>query len=287
MPRFVSSNTGKVKKSKLEKIHELQAELKVIKEENSRLQKALIAVRNDGNGDTSHHSSSSEETSQIKKMKQAFVALKNVTVSQEKTIHSMKQRATERRKQVQKRDAEIATLYKQIETLQGLQEGLTKAKGGEDIRKEFLDLQEAFFDEQTITAKLEAELAEKEKIIDGLQSVLKAQKLLVSNQSETNYLKAQLQQKTSALDSLQDQVEELTEELLEIKSTSIGGPSTHGNLSSIGDDDYFDDDDESNSFNEGSNAHDEDYESKPLAATDDESSSARKSDPSPNVAYLD
>jgi len=242
MPAPISSKTGRVKKSKLDKIFELEAELKVIKDENLRLQKALTAAEESREGtappsgaDDEEDATAGEMKKKMKRMKEAFIALKNVTVTQEKSIHSLRVKALERRRQLEMKDKEIEALKRKVGALQKLQEGLTRAKCPESMQIEIDELQEAFFDEQTVTAKLELKLIEKEKAIFGLQNLLKAQSQSRKNMastsahstssvSEVSQLKNELSRKDTAIVELQSQIDTLTESLYEHKQNTPSSP---------------------------------------------------------------
>jgi hypothetical protein len=96
MSAALSATCGALKKSKLEKIFELEADLKFVTEENCRLKRELDQVPFEDF--CSRHSVSSSDTGQIKSMKDAISALREVTISQERSLHSMRfTEETERR----------------------------------------------------------------------------------------------------------------------------------------------------------------------------------------------
>lgn len=268
MPIEISEKSGKVKKSKLEKIFELETEVKILKRENERLnglleeRRASIGAASDSNNDNNSNSNFSnsreggvvdEESSdalEIRRMKEAFVALKNVAITQEKSLHAMRTRALERRKELESKDREIATLRKRVKTLQKIQEGLAKAKGTTALQGEFDELQLAYFEEQNTTAKLQAEVAEKEKAISSLQALLKAKTEAVESSPKLGsspalvaQLKKELGKKSKEVAELQHQVETLNEELHSLQSrlTTGRGPSQLTEPCSILDEsDYLD-----------------------------------------------
>ena len=276
MPAHISSKSGKVKKSKLEKIFELETELKVTKLENYRLRKLVqekqeqpdevttcsSSLSSDGENNPASESPQkvppkpplispkvakspklanknthdSHDSEKLERLKEAFTALKNVTVAQEKSLHNMRQKAQERRKEIQCKDKEITSLKKKVETLQKIQGGLAKAKCPDALQAELEDLQEAFFDEQTVTAKLELQLQEKEKTISSLQTVLKAKTQATRRGSEVStsksptrgddrmQLKRELGKKSKELVELQIQLESLKEELHEARLGCLETP---------------------------------------------------------------
>jgi hypothetical protein len=148
----------------------------------------------------------------------------------------MRQKAQERRKEIQCKDKEIASLKKKVETLQKIQGGLAKAKCPDALQTELEDLQEAFFDEQTVTAKLELQLQEKEKTISSLQTVLKAKTQASRRGSEVStskspirgdermQLKRELGKKSKQIVELQIQLESIKEELHEARLECVETP---------------------------------------------------------------
>jgi hypothetical protein len=239
----ISAKSGKVKKSKLDKIFELEAELKVIKGENARLHKALSAKNNHQNesepaSSESDPTDASDQSDKMKRMKEAFITLKNVTVTQEKSLHSMRSKALQRRKEIQQKDSDIACLQKKVKTLQRIQEGLAKAKCPESLKAELDELQMAYFDEQSITAKLEQKLVEKEKAVSSLQTLLQVKAAAsrrgsvvsrrgsecsspsLDSDSEFSQLKKELGKKSRQIVELQHDLESATEKLHELRSKS-------------------------------------------------------------------
>jgi hypothetical protein len=246
----ISAKSGKVKKSKLDKIFELEAELKVIKGENGRLHKALASKNNRNESETANSESdptdASDQSDKMKRMKEAFITLKNVTVTQEKSLHSMRSKALERRKEIQQKDTEIACLQKKVKTLQRIQEGLAKAKCPESLKAELDELQMAYFDEQSVTAKLEQKLVEKEKAVSSLQTLPQAKAAASRRGSAVQSrrgsecssrsvnsdleLKKELGKKSRQIVDLQHDLESMTEELHELRSKGHTELSTSHNM---------------------------------------------------------
>lgn len=152
--RMNSETNSKPKKSKLEKIYELAASLKIAKEENRKLRNELLELRN-GQGSSSlsyfgsggylsnvtsdgkslsltsacssstastKQSSSSSNTAydveQHQKMNLALQALKRVTCNQERSLNSMRRKAKLRRDELKLKDFTIASLRRQLKDMQ-------------------------------------------------------------------------------------------------------------------------------------------------------------------------
>lgn len=112
---MAEEKTEKKRKSKLEKIYELQANNKTLKEENHVLRREMEKLkrgskREDSNGHVAR--SSNEE-----KLMEAMKALKRVTVKQEMSLNTIRAKAEQRRKQVSQRDEIINRLSQEVDTL--------------------------------------------------------------------------------------------------------------------------------------------------------------------------
>jgi hypothetical protein len=127
-----ADSTPRQKKSKLEKIAELECSLKIAREENKSLKKALHATkRGDGGGfggsisnfnrsSSNFNESSSSSLASVfnmDKMKEALKALKRVTVNQEMSLQQLREKANVRRKQLEEKDEMIAALQRNIQSL--------------------------------------------------------------------------------------------------------------------------------------------------------------------------
>jgi len=149
--RMNNEASSKPKKSKLEKIYELAASLKIEKEENRKLRSELTELRNSqsyfGSGSYLHASNMSSDgkslsltsacssaTSSTKqsnsssntahdveehqKMNLALQALKRVTCNQERSLNSMRRKAKLRRDELKLKDSTIASLRRQLKDMQ-------------------------------------------------------------------------------------------------------------------------------------------------------------------------
>ena len=171
------SSTGKPKKSKLEKIYELQSTNKGLKEENRSLRKELQALKSSG------HASSMEDhsvcsTNNEEKLMEAMKALKRVTVKQEMSLNTIRSKAEQRRKQVESRDETIRSLQQEINNLKRAQEARKEADSDSDLgalRIKVEDLQLRCAEQEsrnnTLTIQLEASEEKSKSLHKQLESV--------------------------------------------------------------------------------------------------------------------
>ena len=179
---IVSGGTGPVrkKKSKLEKIAELESSLKLSKEENRRLKKEVHLLKSVGpssNGPMSprHNkpsfnafpsSSSSNNNNppffnndEMDKMKDALKALKRVSINQEMSLQALRAKASQRRQELEARDRQIHKLQRHIQSLQKqLQRSNTHAPS--DILQQCHALQEALHEKESTLVDVQDQLQE-------------------------------------------------------------------------------------------------------------------------------
>jgi hypothetical protein len=186
-PEESKSNAVRAKKSKLEKICELESTLKVLKEENRRLRKDLH-MQQSGPGASSARVKEEENNDNVvnykemdvEKMKDALKALKSVTVNQERSLQTLRAKAHQRRKELKDKDTMIAVLQKQVLSLtktQKAMEGSTSddpSGGSEILRAKLVELQRSCLDEETKNIKLTEKLEETEAQVKKLLKQLKA-----------------------------------------------------------------------------------------------------------------
>jgi len=229
MPPKVSEQNGKQKKSKLEKIFELEADLKFAKEQNIRLRKAL-STKQGGDGDAVEENDPNE-SAQMKRIKEAFHALRNVTVSQEKNLHMLRNKAAETKKELHKKEALIASLENKVKSLRKTQDTLTKSKSTDALTRELDVLQQALFDEQAKSAELRLTLDEKDKAIESLQARLDSRaaatpKCPKTGNAETNHLERELRKKSREVEKLKEELIAMAQELHELKHKRLSAVST-------------------------------------------------------------
>ena len=169
----------KPKKTKSEKICELEGALKFQKEETKRL-RAQIELGGKGISISSDHSKSDSKNgndASDEKLKEAVRALKRVTVQQEMSLRTLRQKAKQRRAELLQKDAQIKHYQNQLTAYQTAQEKM------ETLKSENPDM-----------AKLMMRIADLE--------------LTVAKQDSTH--KEQLEESTKVTKSLKDQLEGLT-----------------------------------------------------------------------------
>eukprot|EP00523_Entomoneis_sp_CCMP467_P007796 CAMPEP_0168742282 /NCGR_PEP_ID=MMETSP0724-20121128/12955_1 /TAXON_ID=265536 /ORGANISM="Amphiprora sp., Strain CCMP467" /LENGTH=318 /DNA_ID=CAMNT_0008789825 /DNA_START=114 /DNA_END=1067 /DNA_ORIENTATION=+ len=159
----------KKKKSKLEKIAELESSLKLSKEENRRLKKEVHLLKNVGPGGapaSPRKSSASADffaaaagnQEELDKMKDALKALKRVTINQEMSLQSLRAKASQRRQELEARDQtigkmkrHIAHLKKQLNATQG---------GGGSLQDQCQQLQEQVLEKDSQVHDLQERLSQ-------------------------------------------------------------------------------------------------------------------------------
>lgn len=125
-------STEKAKKSKLEKIYELQATNKGLKEENRNLRKELQGLKS-GDRVVQNDDHSLSSTNNEEKLMEAMKALKRVTVKQEMSLNTIRSKAEQRRKQLASRDEVINSLQQEIHVLKQAQAARKEADETGDL----------------------------------------------------------------------------------------------------------------------------------------------------------
>ena len=118
---------GKAKKTKTEKICELQGDLKIAKEENRRLKKEIQRMKSSSSRGSSSFSedvslSSEGGAAGNEKLKEALRALKRVTVKQEMSLSSLRSKARERRHEIEQKNSKIMELKNELKILRDVHE---------------------------------------------------------------------------------------------------------------------------------------------------------------------
>jgi chromosome segregation ATPase len=149
-----SSRSVRPRKTKQEKIFELEARLKMAVEENSILKKNNQKLR-DGKPGSSR--SSNVDIGDADKLKDALKAMKRVTVNQEMSLKTLRDKAQQRRKEIHDKDSKIYSLQRQVRSLK-------KAINGTGN-----DLEEKLIEEETRSIELEELLGKSEQEVRRLQ----------------------------------------------------------------------------------------------------------------------
>jgi chromosome segregation ATPase len=219
-----SSTSGRPKKTKQDKIYELESSLKLAKEENRSLTKNIQKLR--GGHPVSSHSSD-VDIGGVEKMKSALVALKRVTVNQEKSLKTLRDKSTQRRKELKDKDANIYKLQRQVRSLQKAMNGT-----GHDQEEKLNEMQKACFEEESRNIELEAHLGQSELQVRRLQKQLEGEglrrtpsngslKSLESTSTAAEFdvakLKKELADKTDKIVQLEMQLDSLNDDLHEFQ----------------------------------------------------------------------
>lgn len=181
----------KKKKSKLEKIYELQATNKGLKEENRSLRKELAGVKTGAKNYSDERSVGS--TSNEGKLMEAMKALKRVTVKQEMSLNTIRSKAEQRRKQVAERDELIRDLEREIERLKKAQKVRQKADNDGDLgnlRDMVENLELRCSEEETKNYQLTQQLEGSEEKVRGLEKQMQSARGLMNRSPSNRSLKS-------------------------------------------------------------------------------------------------
>lgn len=256
----MSSSGGKKKKSKLEKIYELQASNRGLKEENKNLRKQL--KRGDGASvdDRSMMSSHNEE-----KLLEAMKALKRVTVKQEMSLNTIRSKAEKRRHQIAERDDHIKSLQQEIRSLRQAQKARKDVDGSSDLndlRSKVEDLEMRTSEQESQNKTLTLQLEASEDKARNLQKQLHSARGLMERAPSSRSLRSadtsasefdlarmrkELASKIEQIVLLEFDLEMCKDELHELRQRQGGGyedGDRHNVVYNSGPDDFFSDDEE-------------------------------------------
>ena len=315
---------GKTRKTKLEKIAELESRIKILKEDNNRLKKKNVQqqqqlmsgstfdgsgflpsspsfnnniMNNNSNKDdgwnssfildspnpsersshrvsltssTSSSSSNSNIGGDIEKLKDALKAMKRVTVKQEMTLSNMRQKAKQRRQEIEYKDTKMLKLQNENKAFRIAHEKIRQQQQGngynQDIatlRGRIADLELKLAKEETFNEEQCRELKERQNGITNLQSQLAAvnkgrgvdRNFSGSNASITSFmsdstagedtakLKRELAKKTEQIASLQYELEVARDTIHDLRQRHQFNTS-FPLIPAPGSSDFFDDDDD-------------------------------------------
>lgn len=157
------------KKTKLEKIHELESKLAFEREDNRRLRKELKAVRGTSaepcREQSTRSSRSTENTSaedEVKRLQAIVDTLQQVTVDQQASLKSLRAKSHHRKEEIQQKDATIHELSSKLKCFQQMMDtgGLDGPGSEESLRFQVLELQQALDDKEDETTALRKQLEE-------------------------------------------------------------------------------------------------------------------------------
>jgi DNA repair exonuclease SbcCD ATPase subunit len=236
LPDTVSNHSSKSvrpRKTKQEKIFELEARLKVAAEENNGLKKDIQKLR-DGHGSSR---SKNVDTGDVDKMKDTVKAMKRVTVNQEMSLKTLRDKAQHRRKELKDKDSIIYSLQRQVRSLKKAIHGT-----GNDLEEKLNEMQKTCFEEETRSIELEEKLGKSEQEVrrlkkqgaggsrgGGLKRILSngSLKSTESNSTAAEFdvarLKKELANKTNKIVQLEMQLEALNDEMHDFQQHELAG----------------------------------------------------------------
>mmetsp|Transcript_15025 Transcript_15025/g.41812 ORF Transcript_15025/g.41812 Transcript_15025/m.41812 type:complete len:266 (+) Transcript_15025:294-1091(+) len=256
-----SSQNGEHKRriTKAEKIAELHGKLKLLKEDNQRL-------RNEAKGSLSrstHSEGSSRSFGERDKLKEALRALKKVTVKQEVSLASLREKAKERRTEIEHKNKIIKQLQQDSKAFRRAHEKMTN-NDSDDVsvlRSQLADLELKLAQEENDKAEQSRKLKESEAGISSLQALLAkssggrglrrsgssdSKTLSVMSDStsgeDVNKLKKELARKTERITNLEYELEGCKNEIHDLKERT----QFHNSFPTTpapGELDFFEDDD--------------------------------------------
>jgi septal ring factor EnvC (AmiA/AmiB activator) len=267
---------GKKRKTKLEKICELESSLKIQKEENRRLKKEIQILKASGKEDLSIASEWSKisntpsvgDGSSVgggeEKLKDALRALKRVTVKQELSLKTFRAKAKQRRGEMEQKDQILEKMQKEIKALESAHEKL-RGSGTDDLsilKARVADLELQLAKEETGKEEQSKKLKETTKDITSLRETLenvrgkpkrapssmsvRSGDSVGSSIEDMAKLKRELANKLEKIATLEFDLEAARDEIFEMKQKNQGVnfetafPAT----AAPGMDDFFDDEDD-------------------------------------------
>mmetsp|Transcript_14921 Transcript_14921/g.30935 ORF Transcript_14921/g.30935 Transcript_14921/m.30935 type:complete len:275 (-) Transcript_14921:1423-2247(-) len=178
--RSSSSDHSKRRMTKTEKIAELIGKLKLVQDENKRLQEEAEAIRGSeglGNGSSDHKSVSTKERD---KLKEALRTLKRVTVKQEVSLATLRQKSKQRRQEIEQKNKIIKKLELDNQAFRKAHERMkAQSNDGDDVatlKAKLADLQLRLANEETSKKEQSEILKEREAGINSLQAMLASAK---------------------------------------------------------------------------------------------------------------
>jgi len=168
-----ASSYTKRRITKTEKIAELQGKLKILQDENRDLKEEVETKKSSEglNNGSNHRSVSAKERD---KLKEALRTLKRVTVKQEVSLATLRQKSKERRQEIECKDKLIKRLELENEAFRKTHERM-KNNTEDDVsalRSKLADLQLKLANEENTKAEQSEKLREREAGISSLQAML-------------------------------------------------------------------------------------------------------------------
>mmetsp|Transcript_39566 Transcript_39566/g.44540 ORF Transcript_39566/g.44540 Transcript_39566/m.44540 type:complete len:291 (-) Transcript_39566:76-948(-) len=276
--------------TKSEKITELQSKLKLLTEENKRLKekkskKEKSSTRQDSGDSTSTNNycdssendgpdeGSSKSHGERDKLKEALRALKRVTIKQEMSLATLRQRSKQRRSEIDQKDNIIKNIQNENEAYR-IAHGKIRDNGQDDVisvlKARLVDLELQLAKEESCKAEQSVKLKEREAGISSLQAKLaypnKGRGLTRKTSSDSTdglslvsasssltsvedfaRMKKELAKKTEKITNLQYELEACKDEIHDLKQMNrFNNPFPIASAQGDDDDDFFEDDDMDN-----------------------------------------
>lgn len=197
---MMSLQNGEQKRkiTKTEKIAELQGKMKLLTAENERL-------RSGPNGDLSlglDRDSSSISQEERAKLKEALRALKRVTVKQEVSLASLREKSKQRRYEIAQKNQIIKEMEQENKALRKAHQNM-KNNDNDDVsalRSQLVDLELKLAKEENYKEEQSKKLKESEAGISSLQSMLVGRGLRRDGSCNSNALSSVMSDSTSGED---------------------------------------------------------------------------------------
>ena len=274
------SEEKKERKTKLEKICELESSLKLLKEENRRYKKQVAHLKDQNNEDESQVSEFSDfptlggGATIDEKLKDAMRALKRVTVKQELSLKTLRSKAKQRRNELEQKDSVIEEMRAEIKSLKKTHDRM-RGKETNDVgvlRQRVADLELKLAKEDTKNEAQNKRLLESTENVSTLRGQLdglrghvprgvssKSVRSSGSSQSRSSVedigrLKRELATKMEKITNLEYDLESAREEIVEMKQSKLamdfgdGFDTLFAPTKASGADDFFNDDEDDEDF---------------------------------------
>ena len=270
-------NDQKPRISKTEKIAELLGKLKLLTEENKQLKReskknsSLSADQHSGDNVERNSKSNGDSHGVRDKLKEALRALKRVTVKQEMSLATLRQRSKQRRGELEQKNKIMKKLQEENKAYRIAHEKIGENNGNDDdLRARIADLELQLAKEENTKAEQSEKLKEREAGITSLQaklsnmnkggirgvsrnassdssvgglSMASASSSLTSTE-DVNRMKRDLAKKMEKITNLQHELEACKDEIHDLKQKDQFSSAFPGMTpAQSDDDDFFDDDD--------------------------------------------
>eukprot|EP00522_Entomoneis_paludosa_P016499 CAMPEP_0172448174 /NCGR_PEP_ID=MMETSP1065-20121228/7241_1 /TAXON_ID=265537 /ORGANISM="Amphiprora paludosa, Strain CCMP125" /LENGTH=302 /DNA_ID=CAMNT_0013199589 /DNA_START=135 /DNA_END=1040 /DNA_ORIENTATION=- len=201
----MADNGVRKKKSKLEKIAELESSLKLSKEENRRLKKEVHLLKSvGGNAPSSPRKVSSDSPffaaaggsqEELDKMKDALKALKRVTINQEMSLQSLRAKASQRRQELEARDNTLGKMKRHIAHLkrqlaQANSDGGSAGGSNSNLQEQCSQLQDSLMEREEQMTDLQERLTNSQAKVRTLEKQLDRKRGPFQRENSQNSMKS-------------------------------------------------------------------------------------------------